>query len=60
MINTIKEWVNKRFKEPSSWAAVGVGAISLGLLFNSWASVLALLAIAAGVSAIILKEKGTS
>tara|TARA_R110000764_G_C10890637_1_gene370181 strand:+ start:616 stop:786 length:171 start_codon:yes stop_codon:yes gene_type:complete len=52
----MKNWVTGRLSEPSTWAAVGVCVIALGVLFNSW--YLPVLAIAVGIAAFILKENG--
>ena len=60
MVDNIKRSVVKRFSEPSTWAALGVSAISLGLLFDSWSSFFGLVALIVSAAAIILKENGTS
>tara|TARA_R110002020_G_scaffold63805_5_gene169916 strand:+ start:1407 stop:1571 length:165 start_codon:yes stop_codon:yes gene_type:complete len=52
----MNKWIKDRVSEPSTWAALGVCAVALGLLFNSFS--LPLIAIAVGVAAVILKEKG--
>tara|TARA_R110000824_G_scaffold78038_1_gene197106 strand:+ start:895 stop:1065 length:171 start_codon:yes stop_codon:yes gene_type:complete len=52
----MKNWLVGRISEPSTWAAVGVCVIALGVLLNSW--YLPVLAIIVGIAAFILKENG--
>lgn len=52
------DWVLERAKEPSTYAGLsGIGA-AIGMSGQLWAAVGALLAAAAGVVAVVLKEKG--
>lgn len=55
MIYTAFDWVVDRICEPSTWAAVGVGLIGIGII----QSISILIAAGIGVAgvAVILKEK---
>tara|TARA_R110000868_G_scaffold135545_1_gene348125 strand:+ start:1849 stop:2013 length:165 start_codon:yes stop_codon:yes gene_type:complete len=48
-------WIIERAKEPSSYAAVGVGIVGLGVI--SGAGGLVFIGIASGILGIVIKEK---
>lgn len=48
-------WIMQRAKEPSSYAAVGVGIVGLGVI--SGVGELIFIGIASGIMGIVLKEK---
>jgi|TARA_R110002020_G_scaffold163678_1_gene349801 hypothetical protein len=50
------DWVIGRMREPSTYAAIGVGVLGVGVLLDSFWIVIA--GIAVGVAAFVLKEKG--
>ena len=52
----IIKWVKERVSEPSSYAAVGVAVMGLGMIFNIPA--LIYVGIAGGVLGFFLKERG--
>jgi Ca2+/Na+ antiporter len=53
------EWIRRRMKEPSSWAAGGVAVIGIGVMVGQpMIYFLVLIAIAAAVIAFVLEEKG--
>ncbi len=54
---SIMDWVMKRIVEPSSWIAVGVGAIILSMIMPSWAMWFLCIAGATTVAGVIMKEK---
>jgi len=50
------EWIKSRMKEPSSYAAVGVAVVGLGVVTDqSW---VVIIGIFGGFLGFILKEKG--
>jgi|TARA_R110001599_G_scaffold133539_1_gene311050 hypothetical protein len=50
------DWLINRFKEPSSYAAIGAAVMGIGMLTGqNW---LILLGIVGGVIGFLLKEKG--
>ncbi len=54
---SIMDWVMKRIVEPSSWIAVGVGAIILSMIMPSWAMWFLCIAGATVVAGVVMKEK---
>ena len=56
MQKSIPKWVQERMREPSTYAAIGIGAVGIGILADS--SLVVLLVIIVGVGAFVLKEKG--
>jgi hypothetical protein len=52
----IMNWVKSRISEPSSYAAVGVGVMGIGIILEQ--PILIYLGIAGGIIGFILKEKG--
>ena len=53
---TIMDWVRNRIVEPTSWIAIGVGAIILSMLIPSWAMWFWCIAGATVVAGVIMKE----
>tara|TARA_R110002020_G_scaffold389530_1_gene600149 strand:+ start:38 stop:202 length:165 start_codon:yes stop_codon:yes gene_type:complete len=52
----MKEWIVGRMREPSTYAAIGLGVVGVGVLVNSaW---IVASGIIIGVAAFVLKEKG--
>jgi hypothetical protein len=49
-------WVKGRISEPSSYAAVGVAVMGVGVVINQ--PILIFIGIAGGVIGFVLKEKG--
>ena len=56
MIAQIVEWIKGRMSEPSSYAAIGLVIMGLGIVIDM--PVLAFIGIAGGVIGFLLKEKG--
>ena len=54
---TIMDWVRNRIVEPTSWIAIGVGAIILSMIMPSWAMWFWCIAGATVVAGVIMKEK---
>lgn len=54
---SIMDWVMKRIVEPTSWIAVGVGAIILSMIMPSWAMWFLCIAGATVVAGVVMKEK---
>jgi len=52
----MKKWIQDRMREPSTYAAIGISVIGIGVLTES--SLAVFLGIIVGVGAFILKEKG--
>tara|TARA_Y100000593_G_C4306636_1_gene336096 strand:- start:1151 stop:1330 length:180 start_codon:yes stop_codon:yes gene_type:complete len=52
----IMDWIKDRISEPSSYAAIGVGVMGVGMVLNM--PVLFWVGIAGGILGFILKEKG--
>ena len=52
----IFSWIKSRIAKPSSYAAVGVGAMGVGIIIDQ--PVLIYIGIAGGVIGFFLKEKG--
>mgnify|MGYP003627477673 FL=1 len=50
------DWIKGRLKEPSSYLAVAIGGVGLGILFSNplltWAGIIC------GIFGLVLKEKG--
>jgi len=56
MVTIIFDWFSDRVCEPSSWAAVGVGLIGIGIIFE--VSILAPIGVGVAGVAIVIREKG--
>ena len=56
MVTTIFDWFSDRVCEPSSWAAVGVGVIGIGIICE--VSILAPIGLVVAGGAIVIREKG--
>ena len=54
---TIMDWVMERIVEPTSWIAIGVGAIILSMIMPSWAMWFLCIAGATVVAGVVMKEK---
>ena len=54
----IMEWVKKRVVEPTSWLAIGVGAVILSMMMPSWSIWFWCVAGATVVAGIVMKERG--
>jgi|TARA_R100001530_G_scaffold117457_1_gene84574 hypothetical protein len=52
----MKKWVLGRMREPSTYAAIGLGVVGAGVIANNFWVVLAGMIV--GIGAFILKEKG--
>ena len=52
----MKKWIEDRMREPSTYAAIAVSVVGIGVLTNT--SLVVLLGIIIGVGAFVLKEKG--
>lgn len=52
----IMKWVKERVSEPSSYAAVGVAVMGVGMIFNI--QILIYVGIVGGVLGFLLKERG--
>ena len=52
----MEKWIAERMREPSTYAAIGLGIVGVGILINNSWFVIA--GIVAGVGAFILKERG--
>ena len=50
------KWIKDRVSEPSSYAAVGVAVMGVGVVINQ--PILVFIGIAGGVIGFVLKEKG--
>jgi len=50
------KWIKDRVSEPSSYAAVGVAVMGVGVVINQ--PILIFIGIAGGVIGFVLKEKG--
>jgi len=50
------KWIMERMREPSTYAAVGLAVVGIGVLMNNAGVIIA--GIVAGVGAFILKERG--
>ena len=57
-IMDIMNWINSRIVEPTTWLAVGVGAVVLSMMIPAIAIVLWIIAIATVGAGIFMKEKG--
>jgi hypothetical protein len=49
-------WITSRIKEPSSWAAVAVSLVGIGVLISQ--PIVTIVGIAVGGLGFLLKEKG--
>ena len=54
----IMNWIKSRIVEPTTWLAVGVGAVVLSMMIPAIAIVLWIIAIATVGAGIFMKEKG--
>ena len=54
---TKMDWVHNRIVEPTSWIAVGMGAVLLSMWMPSWAMWFWCIAGATVVAGVIMKEK---
>ena len=52
------KWITERNTEPTTWVAVGVGAVVVSMMVPTAASYLIVVAAITVVAGIILKEKG--
>ncbi len=52
------DWIKSRIIEPTTWLAVGVGAILLSSLMPQWSLYFMILAAATVAAGIIMKERG--
>ncbi len=52
------EWIKSRLVEPTTWIAVGVGAILLSIVIPKAASVFLIAAAVTVAAGIFMKEKG--
>ncbi len=57
-IMDIMNWIKSRIVEPTTWLAVGVGAVVLSMMIPAIAIVLWIIAIATVGAGIFMKEKG--
>ena len=57
-IMNIINWIKSRIVEPTTWLAVGVGAVVLSMMIPAIAIVLWIIAIATVGAGIFMKEKG--
>tara|TARA_Y100001963_G_scaffold146159_1_gene220705 strand:- start:276 stop:497 length:222 start_codon:yes stop_codon:yes gene_type:complete len=57
-IMNIMNWIKSRIVEPTTWLAVGVGAVVLSMMIPAIAIVLWIIAIATVGAGIFMKEKG--
>ena len=57
-IMDIMSWIKSRIVEPTTWLAVGVGAVVLSMMIPAIAIVLWIIAIATVGAGIFMKEKG--
>ena len=57
-IMDIMNWIKSRSVEPTTWLAVGVGAVVLSMMIPAIAIVLWIIAIATVGAGIFMKEKG--
>jgi hypothetical protein len=52
------KWIKDRIVEPTSWLAVGIGAIVLSMLIPKLALTLMIIAAVTVAAGVIMKEKG--
>jgi len=57
-IMNIMSWIKSRIVEPTTWLAVGVGAVVLSMMIPAIAIALWIIAIATVGAGIFMKEKG--
>ena len=57
-IMNIMNWIKSRIVEPTTWLAVGVGAVVLSMMIPAIAIALWIIAIATVGAGIFMKEKG--
>ena len=57
-IMNIMSWIKSRIVEPTTWLAVGVGAVVLSMMIPAIAIVLWIIAIATVGAGIFMREKG--
>ena len=57
-IMDIMNWIKSRIVEPTTWLAVGVGAVVLSMMIPAIAIALWIIAIATVGAGIFMKEKG--
>ena len=53
------KWIMDRIIEPTSWLAVGVGAVVLSMLLPKLSAIFMIVAAVTVAAGIILKEKGS-
>jgi len=51
------DWIKSRAKEPSTWAGVGVALVVVSMMLGNGFGWIALVGVACGVGAVLLKEK---
>tara|TARA_R100000306_G_C4275052_1_gene92117 strand:- start:195 stop:359 length:165 start_codon:yes stop_codon:yes gene_type:complete len=52
----MEKWITERMCEPSTYAAIGLAVVGVGVLMNNAGVIIA--GVVAGVGAFILKERG--
>jgi hypothetical protein len=52
----MEKWITERMREPSTYAAIGLAVVGIGILVNNSWFVIA--GVITGVAAFVLKEKG--
>jgi len=56
MIKSVSSWIVGRFAEPSSYAAIGIAVMGVGIVIDQ--PLMAIVGVAGGVLGFILKERG--
>jgi len=56
MIKSISSWIVGRFAEPSSYAAIGLAVMGVGIIIDQ--PIMVIVGIAGGAIGFVLKEKG--
>jgi len=56
MIKSVSSWIVGRFAEPSSYAAIGLVVMGVGIVIDQ--PIMVFVGIAGGAAGFILKEKG--
>ena len=56
MIKSVSSWIVSRFAEPSSYAAIGLAVMGVGIVIDQ--PIMVLVGIAGGVLGFMLKERG--
>ena len=57
-MQNIMSWIKSRIVEPTTWIAVGVGAVVLSMFIPAIALVLWIIALGTVAAGMIMKEKG--